>query len=107
MAMDLVVKVYHITKRFPKEEIYVLTSQLQRAVISVPGNIAEGQGCHKTRVFLNHLSIAHGSLAELETHIQIAERLNYINPDQATELMHQANEIGRLLNGLMNSLRSP
>lgn len=81
-AMDLAVMCYQIAKKFPKYEIYGLTSQVQRAAISIPANIAEGRERHYSKEFLKHLSIAYGSLAELETHIQLAERLNYINANQ-------------------------
>ncbi len=77
-SMDLVVVCYQITKEFPKNEIYGLSSQLQRAAVSIPSNIAEGRHRQHSKEFLQHLSIAYGSLAELETHIQIAERLHYI-----------------------------
>ena len=104
-AMDLVVKCYQMTKKFPKSEIYGLTSQLQRAAVSVPANIAEGRERQYTKEFLQHLSIAYGSLAELETHLQIAERLNYIDPNQLKQLLEKTAEVGRMLNGLRRSLR--
>ena len=77
-AMDLVVECYHLTKRFPSTEAYGLMSQIQRTAVSVPANSAEGQGRQHRPEFIQHLSIAYGSLTELETHIQIAQRLNYI-----------------------------
>ena len=103
-AMDLVVVCYQITKNFPKSEIYGLTSQLQRAAISVPANIAEGRERQYTKEFLKHLSIAYGSLAELETCIQIAERLNYLDLKQMKEVLDKTAEIGRMLNGLRKSI---
>ncbi len=107
-AMDLVVECYQMTKKFPKSEIYGLTSQLQRAAISVPANIAEGRERQYTKEFLQHLSIAYGSLAELETHLQIAERLNYIDRDQLKQRLEETAEIGRMINGLRRSLeRNP
>jgi four helix bundle protein len=72
-AMDLVVSCYHTAERFSKSESYGLVTQLQRAAVSVPANIAEGQGRNHTKEFINHLSIAYGSLMEIETHLQIAE----------------------------------
>lgn len=105
-AMDLVVDCYQITKKFPKSESYILTSQLQRAVISIPANIAEGRERQHTREFIQHLSIAYGSLAELETHLQIAQRLNYIDIDQLKQILDKSSEIGRMLNGLRKSLRN-
>ncbi len=78
-AMDLVVACYEASGDFPNYEIYGLTSQLRRAAVSVPANIAEGRGRQHTAEFIQHLSIATGSLAELETHIEIAQRLGYID----------------------------
>jgi four helix bundle protein len=103
-AMDVVIECYRIGGAFPKSELYGLTSQLQRAAVSVPANIAEGQGRTHTKEFLNHLSIAYGSLMEVETHLQIAARLEYIEPDSLEALFDKCAEVGRLLNGLMGSL---
>lgn len=103
-AMDLVVECYRITKGFPRSETFGLASQMQRAAVSIPANIAEGQARQHTKEFLQHLSIAYGSLAELETHTQIAERLNYIYTDQLKELTKKTSVIGRMINGLRRSL---
>ena len=103
-AMDLVVMCYQTTKKFPKNEIYGLASQLQRAVVSVPANIAEGRQRQHSKEFLQHLSIAYGSLAELETNIQIAGRLNYIYEDQINKMLGITAEIGKMLNGLRRSI---
>ena len=103
--MDLVFECYQITKEFPKSELFGLTSQLQRAAVSVPANIAEGQARQHTKEFLQHLSIAYASLAELETHIQIAERLNYLDTNQCRQLIDKTSTIGRMLNGLRKSLK--
>ena len=105
-AMDLVEQVYQATKQFPREELYGLTSQLRRAVVSMPSNIAEGQGRSSTKEFQNFLSIAHGSLREVETQLLIAQRLDYLTNDQLTPLMELAAEVSRLTNGLLNSLAS-
>ena len=105
-SMDLVVVCYQITKEFPKNEVYGLMSQLQRAAVSIPANIAEGRHRQHRREFLQHLSIAYGSLAELETHIQIAERLDYITGKQIKKLLDQTAEIGRMLNGLRKSIEA-
>lgn len=75
-AMDLVEKVYEATKTFPREEVYGITNQLRRAAVSVPSNIAEGQGRRTTADFLRHLGIAYGSLLEVETQLLIAVRLS-------------------------------
>jgi four helix bundle protein len=103
-AMDLVVACYQTTKKFPKNEVYGLINQLQRAAVSIPANIAEGRERQHSKEFIQHLSIAYGSLAELETHIQIAERLTYIDMNQLKKLLDKTAEIGRMLNGLRKSL---
>ena len=105
-AMDLVVTCYNITRKFPKHEIYVLVSQLQRAAISVPSNIAEGRHRKHSREFLQHMSIAYASLAEVETHILIAGRLDYIDENQVNSILDQTAEIGRMLNGLRRSIEN-
>lgn len=104
-AMDLVVLCYQMTNNFPKNEIYGLTSQLQRAAVSIPANIAEGREKQYSKEFLKHLAIAYGSLAELETYIQIAERLKYLKVDQSNQMLGKAAEIGRMINGLRRSLK--
>jgi len=104
-AMDLVVECYKITEQFPKDEIYGLIIQLRRAAVSIPANIAEGRGRLHTGEFVQHLSIAYGSLAELETHLQIAQRLNYIDIEKLNQLLEKTAEIGRMINGLRRSLQ--
>ena len=103
-AMDLVVQCYRLAAEFPKSEVYGLTSQLQRAAVSIPANIAEGRGRRSTKDFLRFLDIAYGSLMELETHLQIADRLQYSSPDRINPLLQLSAEIGRMLNGLQVSL---
>lgn len=103
-AMDLAVMCYQATKDFPKSEVYGLTSQLQRAAVSIPANIAEGHERKHQKEFIQHLSIAYSSLAELETHIQIAQRLDYISSDKTKRLLEMTGEIGRMLNGLRKSI---
>ena len=103
-AMDLVVMCYQMTTEFPKSETYGLSSQLQRSAVSVPANIAEGRQRQHSKEFLQHLSIAYGSLAEVETHIQIAGRLNYVGENQINRLIDTTSEIGRMLNGLRKSI---
>ncbi len=104
-AMKLVTKTYMVTETFPKSEMFGLSSQLKRAVISVPSNIAEGQGRDSIKEFLHHLSISYGSLMEVETQIQIAANLSYIPQTEADSLIDKCGEVGRLLNGLLRSLR--
>lgn len=103
-SMDMVVDCYHITKNFPKYETFGLASQWQRAAVSVPTNVAEGRARQHTREFIQHISIAYGSLAELETLIQIATRLEYIVPKEAEKLLERTSSIGRMLNGLRRAL---
>jgi four helix bundle protein len=103
-AMDLVVGCYKITNQFPRSEVYGLTSQVRRAAVSVPANIAEGNGRSHTKEYLHHLSVAYGSLMEVETHLQIAARLNYINEASLNALLDRSGEVGRMLNGLIQSL---
>jgi four helix bundle protein len=103
-AMDMVQEVYEATRDFPKEEIYGLRSQIRRAAVSIPSNIAEGQGRESVKDFLRHLSIAYDSLCEAETQIVIAGRLGYIKDDASEKLMLRAGEVGRLINGLTRSL---
>ena len=103
-AMNLVVDCYRLASQFPKTEVYGLASQLQRAVVSVPANIAEGQGRSHTKEFLNHLSIAYGSLMEVETHLQIARRLHYLDDSTLDAMLEKTGELGRMLNGLIQSL---
>jgi four helix bundle protein len=103
--MDLVIAIYRITATFPKEERYSLVDQLRRAAVSVPSNIAEGHGRSRTGDYLRHLSVAVGSLNEVETQVQIAQRLEYIADDAQTQLLDSCNAIARMLGGLIRSLR--
>ena len=105
-AMDLVVGCYRLTEGFPRSETYGLSSQLRRAAVSVPANIAEGQGREAIKEYLHHLSIANGSLMELETHLLIAGRLTYAKESDLTPLLSQASEVGKMLNGLIKSLKA-
>jgi four helix bundle protein len=103
-ALDLVEKIYLLTQRFPREETYGLTSQIRRAVVSVPSNIAEGHTRHHIKEYLHHLSISPASLAELETQLEIASRLRYIQPGQLKELLIDTSSLGKQLYSLRNSL---
>ena len=103
-AMDLVEDVYKRTKRFPREELYGLTSQLRRAVVSVPSNIAEGKARQSTAIYMNHLWIAHGSGAELETQLELGSRVKVVSEKEAAALISDTQEIGRMLKGLVTSL---
>ncbi|MCX5644851.1 MAG: four helix bundle protein [Phycisphaerae bacterium] len=103
-AMDFVVQCYRMAGTFPKSEMCGLTSQLQRAAVSIPANIAEGQGRQHEKEFLQHLAIAYGSLAEVETHVQIARRLEYIEGEKESQMLERTARIGRMLNGLKKSV---
>ena len=103
-AVELAVACYRVTQGFPKHETYGLSAQLQRAAGSVSANIAEGRSRKYTREFLHHLSIAYGSLAELETHLEIARRLSYLPNEQTDALLDICTAVGRMINGLHNSL---
>jgi four helix bundle protein len=104
-AMDLVVTVYRTTATFPKEERYALVDQLRRAAVSVPSNIAEGHGRSRTGEYLRFLSVAVGSLMEIETQVQIATRLGYIPEEQQTRLLESTAVLARMLAGLIRALR--
>ena len=102
--MALVLNVYRCTRAFPKIETYGLTSQLRREVISVPSNIAEGQGRLSTGEFRQFLGNARGSLMEVETQILVAQDLGYFDQNQSEALLSATAEVGRILNGLLASL---
>ena len=103
-GMDLVVSVYRVSDGFPKAETFGLTAQIRRSVISVPSNIAEGHTRASTKEFLNHISMAQASLAEVETQIEIAGRLNYLAPDDLAVLLSESSILGKQLYALRNSL---
>ncbi|HEV8590943.1 MAG TPA: four helix bundle protein [Pyrinomonadaceae bacterium] len=105
-SMQLVTKIYRSTECFPKSEIFGLCSQIRRAVVSIPSNIAEGQGRDSAKEFVHHLSFAYGSLMEAETQLQIAANLGYIEKKEVDRLLDDAAEIGRMLNGLSRSIRN-
>jgi four helix bundle protein len=104
VAMDLVEQVYVLTQMFPKHEMYGLTSQMRRAAISIPSNIAEGHTRAHSKEYLQHLSIARGSLAELQTQLEIALRLKYCSADEIAQLLTQADSLGKQLYMLRNAL---
>ena len=103
-GMDLVVAVYKLSKLLPLDERFGLINQMRRSVVSVPANIAEGQGRLHRAEFLRFLSMARGSLAEIETHLLLAHRLGYVNQTQMSEALTLSGEGGRMLNGLIRSL---
>ncbi|HEY4328719.1 MAG TPA: four helix bundle protein [Phycisphaerae bacterium] len=103
-AVSMVTDAYRLTKDFPREEIYGLTSQIRRSAVSVPSNIAEGSGRRSTGEFLQFLGHSYGSLCELETQIIIAGNLGYLAQENLNTFLNQAAEVGRILNGLISSL---
>lgn len=105
-SIELAETVYRTSAKFPPEEKFGMTSQVRRAVISVPANIAEGSERHGTGEFLQFLGIANGSLAEAETLLILAQRLGMATSEQISPPLAQAGQGGRMLNGLERSLRS-
>jgi four helix bundle protein len=103
-SMSLVLDVYRSTNCFPKTETYGLATQLRRASVSIPSNIAEGQARLSTAEFKQSLGHARGSLMEVETYILLAQELGYLERDQSESLLAGSAEVGRILNGLLNSL---
>jgi four helix bundle protein len=104
-ALELVTEIYRISRTFPKEEVFGLSAQIRRAAVSIPSNIAEGQGKGTTGEFKLFLGHAKGSLAELETKIIIARNLNYLSQSEADNLLTSSAEVGRILNGLLSALK--
>ena len=102
--MTLVEEIYTVTRRFPSDERFGLTSQLRRAAVSIPSNIAEGQGRGSDGQFLPHLHLSYGSLREVETQVILAKRLEFLRDEEASALLDECGEVGRLLNGLMKSI---
>jgi four helix bundle protein len=103
-SMDLVTLVYQFTESFPQKEVFGLTNQLRRAAVSVPSNIAEGQGRNSNRDFQRFLSIARGSLQEVETQLELARRLGYLGETNLIDINELSSEVARLINGLSRAL---
>ncbi|MFZ3266382.1 MAG: four helix bundle protein [Terriglobales bacterium] len=106
-SMDLVTAIYRATVGFPKEEQFGLTSQLRRAAVSIPSNIAEGQGRLSEKEFRYFLGQSRGSLMEVETQLQIAQNLGYLDSERTSGLLKACAEIGKILNGLLASICKP
>ena len=104
-AMDLVDAIYDATRSFPQSELYCLSSQMRKAAISIPSDIAEGRGRHTLPDYRHFLYEARGGTQELETQIEIAIRQNFIDTQRGSQLIALVNEVGRLINGLLRSLR--
>ncbi len=103
-SMEMVTEIYQLTQSFPREELFGLTSQLRRSAVSIPSNIAEGQGRLSKGEFKQFLSHSRGSLNELETQLMIATNLNYLTEQDLHKLFELSSEVGRLLNGLLASI---
>jgi len=106
LGMQLTEEVYRLSQQFPKHETYGLGSQIQRAAVSIPANIAEGHAMGSTKEFLRFLAIAQGSLAELETHLMLAERVKYGDATQIGAILNRCTEEARMLRTLRKRLRS-
>jgi four helix bundle protein len=104
-AMDLVESIYILTQKFPREETYGLSSQIRRAVVSIPSNLAEGHTREHLKEYLHHISIAQASWAEVETQLEIAARLRYLSSDQPEPMLTEASSLGRQLYALRNALQ--
>ncbi|NVJ47759.1 MAG: four helix bundle protein [Cytophagia bacterium] len=103
-AIDLTVDVYALTQRFPEDEKFGLTSQIKRAAVSVPSNIAEGAGRNSNKEFNQFLGISTGSIFEVETQLILAERLNFLSSDQIEEVLNRSNELVRMTKSLKSKL---
>ena len=106
LSIEMVVNIYEITKMFPSDERFGLTSQIRRAAVSVPANISEGAARQHDREFLQFLSIAQGSASELETELLIAYRLHYIEGTDFERVHNEINTIARMIVGLSNHVRT-
>ena len=105
-SMDLVKQVYALTRLLPKEEIFALSNQIRRAVVSIPSNIAEGYGRHSRNDYLRFLNIARGSKNEVETQLQICLMLDYLKPEDIAETQAVCTEVGKMLNSLIYTVES-
>lgn len=104
-AVSLAIEIYKATEPFPRAEKFGLTGQIRRAITSLPANIAEGWGRGSTKEYIQFLLVARGSLLELETHLLIAQKLDYLKEEQLGNLRMKTRQIGRMLNGLIQALR--
>jgi four helix bundle protein len=103
-SIDLAEEIYSLTKLLPKDEMYGLTSQMRRAVVSIPSNIAEGHSRKTTKEYTHFLYVARGSKAEIETQIKICERLGYVSIEQTASAKSLLGEVGKMLNTMIHKL---
>ncbi len=103
-GIEFVNEIYFLTKKFPKEEIFGLTSQMRRAAVAIPSNIAEGWGRSTTKNYIQFIRISRGSLFEIETMIQIAKDQQYLSDEQKTSALLKTEELGKMINKLLHSL---
>jgi four helix bundle protein len=104
-SIDLTIDIYKISETFPRAEVYGLTGQMRRAVVSIPSNIAEGAARQTKKEFMNYLHMAQGSLSELDTQLVICSRLGYISTDTYKEIENKTETISKMLTGLIKSLK--
>jgi len=104
-AMSLAEQAYRLTSRFPKDEVYGMTSQIRRAAVSIAANIAEGHGRENSGSFVQYLRMAQGSLKELETHLMLADRVSLATKEQVSPLLQRCDELGRMVRSLIRSIQ--
>ncbi len=106
LGMDLAEACYLLTKRFPKDELFGMTSQIRRAASSVPANIAEGYGRDSKGEYIQFLRVAQGSLKELETHLTLSTRVRLMSESEAKNVLEECDHLGRMLHRLIRSLQA-
>ena len=104
-SMDLAIEIYKLVKLLPKEEIYALSDQMRRAAVSIPSNIAEGQGRDSTREYIYFLNIARGSCFELETQLRICMNIGYLTEEKVIKSFNLIDEVGKMLTAIINKLK--
>jgi four helix bundle protein len=104
LGMDLAEEIYHLTAGFPRQEIYGLSMQIRKSALSIPSNIAEGHTRESSKEYLHFLSIAQGSLSELETQLEISARLEYLSPSRPEDMRAKTSGLGKQLYSLRNAL---
>ncbi|MBW2077998.1 MAG: four helix bundle protein [Deltaproteobacteria bacterium] len=105
LSMELAEECYHITRGFPKEEMFGMTSQIRRSSAAIPANIAEGWGRSGTKEYIQFLRIAQGSLKELETHLILSQRVGLLEKEKSNRLLAKCNDLGKMIRSLIGSLQ--